>query len=152
LKGDPFWCQRLLQEGFTNIHQALLERFSGGGQLHKPNLLGNDIPRHGGSEERLLGQLSSRVQPKYLIAIGATIIALSMYVMTNINGDLDFWFFAKARMLLGVGLPLIFVPILSASYDGIPKHKTDQSRSRTRTASRRMRTPQASRIRRRCSS
>jgi DHA2 family multidrug resistance protein len=73
------------------------------------------------------GQLSSRVQPKYLIAIGAIIIALSMYDMTNINPDLGFWFFAKSRMLLGVGLPLIFVPILAASYDGIAKEKTDQA-------------------------
>jgi DHA2 family multidrug resistance protein len=30
-------------------------------------------------------------------------------------------------MLLGVGLPLIFVPILAASYDGIPRDKTDQA-------------------------
>jgi DHA2 family multidrug resistance protein len=73
------------------------------------------------------GQLSTRVQPRYLIAIGATIIALSMYVMTNINPDMSFWFFVKARMLTGVGLPLIFVPIMAASYDGIPPHKTDQA-------------------------
>jgi MFS transporter, DHA2 family, multidrug resistance protein len=73
------------------------------------------------------GQLSSRVQPKYLIAIGATIIALSMYVMTNINPDSAFWFFVKARMLTSVGLPLVFVPIMAASYDGIPPHKTDQA-------------------------
>ncbi|SHK82205.1 MFS transporter, DHA2 family, multidrug resistance protein [Bradyrhizobium lablabi] len=71
------------------------------------------------------GQLSSRVQPKYLIAIGATVIAASMYVMTNINPDMGFWFFVKARMLTSVGLPLIFVPIMAASYDGIPQHKTD---------------------------
>jgi len=69
--------------------------------------------------------LSTRVQPKYLIAIGATIIALSMYVMTNINPDSAFWFFVKARMLTSVGLPLVFVPIMAASYDGIPPHKTD---------------------------
>jgi MFS transporter, DHA2 family, multidrug resistance protein len=73
------------------------------------------------------GPLSSRVQPKYLIAIGAGIVALSMYGLTNIEGDLGFWFFAKSRMLLGVGLPLIFVPIMAASYDGIPKDKTDQA-------------------------
>jgi DHA2 family multidrug resistance protein len=75
----------------------------------------------------VVGPLSSRVQPKYLIALGAIICALSMYVMTNLDGDLDFWFFAKSRMLLGVGLPLIFVPILAASYDGIPRDKTDQA-------------------------
>src|SRR5260370_21042124 len=73
------------------------------------------------------GQLSSRVQPKYLIAGGAIIVALSMYDMTNLNGDLGFWFFAKSRMLLSVGLPLIFVPIMAASYDGIPQDKTDQA-------------------------
>jgi DHA2 family multidrug resistance protein len=73
------------------------------------------------------GVLSSRVQPKYLIAIGAIIVALSMYDMTNLTGDLDFWFFAKSRMLLSVGLPLIFVPIMAASYDGIPQDKTDQA-------------------------
>ncbi len=71
------------------------------------------------------GLLSSRVQPKYLITIGATIIALSMYVMTNINPDSGFWFFVQARMLTSVGLPLVFVPIMAASYDGIPPHKTD---------------------------
>ena len=30
-------------------------------------------------------------------------------------------------MLLGVGLPLIFLPIMAASYDGIPAGKTDQA-------------------------
>jgi DHA2 family multidrug resistance protein len=34
---------------------------------------------------------------------------------------------ARSRMLLGVGLPLIFVPIMAASYDGIPQSKTDQA-------------------------
>jgi len=47
--------------------------------------------------------------------------------MTNVYGDLGFWFMARSRMLLGVGLPLIFVPILAASYDGIPQSKTDQA-------------------------
>jgi DHA2 family multidrug resistance protein len=30
-------------------------------------------------------------------------------------------------MLLGVGLPLIFIPIMTASYDGLPQSKTDQA-------------------------
>jgi hypothetical protein len=43
-----------LQDGLTNIRQALLERFAGGRKIHKPTLLGNDVPRYGGSKERLL--------------------------------------------------------------------------------------------------
>jgi MFS transporter, DHA2 family, multidrug resistance protein len=75
----------------------------------------------------VVGRLSGKVQPKYLIAVGAVLTALSMYDMTNVYGDLDFWFMARSRMLLGVGLPLIFVPIIAASYDGLPPGKTDQA-------------------------
>jgi MFS transporter, DHA2 family, multidrug resistance protein len=75
----------------------------------------------------VVGRLAAKVQPKYLIIAGALVIALSMYAMTNVYGDLGFWFMARSRMLLGVGLPLIFVPIMAASYDGIPPSKSDQA-------------------------
>src|ERR1700751_192479 len=73
------------------------------------------------------GRVAAKVQPKYLIIAGAVIIALSMYGMTNVYADLGFWFMARSRMLLGVGLPLIFVPIMAASYEGIEPSKTDQA-------------------------
>jgi MFS transporter, DHA2 family, multidrug resistance protein len=75
----------------------------------------------------VVGRLAAKVQPKYLIIAGAVIIALSMYAMTNVYGDLGFWYMARSRMLLGIGLPLIFVPIMTASYDGILQSKTDQA-------------------------
>ena len=75
----------------------------------------------------VVGRISGKVQPKYLIIAGALIIALSMYDLTNVYGDLGFWFMARSRMLLGVGLPLIFLAITTASYDGIPPDKTDQA-------------------------
>jgi len=74
-----------------------------------------------------VGRLSGKVQPKYLIVAGSVITALSMYQMTNVYGDLGFWFFASSRMVLGVGFPLIFLSITTASYDGIPPDKTDQA-------------------------
>ena len=74
----------------------------------------------------VVGNLSGKVQPKYLIALGALIIALSMYQLTSVYSDLGFWFLAKSRMLQGIGLPLIFIPIIAASYYGIPANKTDQ--------------------------
>jgi len=36
--------------------------------------------------------------------------------MTSVYSDLGFWFMARLRMLYGAGLPLIFVPIMAASY------------------------------------
>jgi MFS transporter, DHA2 family, multidrug resistance protein len=75
----------------------------------------------------VVGWLSNKVQPKYLIAAGAILAALSMYELTNTYSDLGFWFFARTRMVLGIGLPLIFLPIMAASYDGVPPAKTDQA-------------------------
>jgi MFS transporter, DHA2 family, multidrug resistance protein len=75
----------------------------------------------------IVGPLTAKVQPKYLIVFGAVITAVSMYDMTNVYGDLDFWFFARSRMLLSLGLPFVFLPVITASYDGIPSGKTDQA-------------------------
>ena len=46
----------------------------------------------------VIGSISSKVQPKYLIMAGALIIAASMYELTNVYGNLNFWFFARSRM------------------------------------------------------
>jgi DHA2 family multidrug resistance protein len=75
----------------------------------------------------VVGQVSNRIQPKYLIMTGAIFAAISMYQLTNVYGDLDFWFLARTRMALGVGLPLIFIPIITASYDGIPANRVDMA-------------------------
>ncbi len=75
----------------------------------------------------VVGNLSSRFQPKYLIMTGAIFVAISMYQLTSVYGDLDFWFLARTRMALGVGLPLIFIPIIAASYDGIPPNRVDMA-------------------------
>ena len=73
------------------------------------------------------GRLVGKIQPKYLIAAGAVIIALSMYTLTNVYGDLGFWFMARSRMVFAAGIPLMFIPITAASYDGIPPDKTGQA-------------------------
>jgi MFS transporter, DHA2 family, multidrug resistance protein len=73
------------------------------------------------------GRLVGKVQPKYLIVAGAVIIALSLYALTNVYSDLGFWFFARSRMVFGVGVHLIYVSVTTASYHGIPPDKTDQA-------------------------
>ena len=75
----------------------------------------------------VVGQLSGKIQPKYLIATGASIVALAMWHLTSTYAGLNFGFFAWARVYIGIGLPLIFIPITAASYDGIAPDKTDQA-------------------------
>jgi DHA2 family multidrug resistance protein len=69
------------------------------------------------------------VQPKYLIAAGGAFVAYGMYYLTSLYGATDFGYFVWSRMIVGVGLPLMFLPITTASYDGIPASKTDQASS-----------------------
>jgi DHA2 family multidrug resistance protein len=67
------------------------------------------------------------VQPKYLIAAGAVIAGLAMIDLLRMTPGADFRFFAWSRIYLGIGLPLIFIPITTASYEGLPPGKTDQA-------------------------
>jgi MFS transporter, DHA2 family, multidrug resistance protein len=75
----------------------------------------------------VVGRLSPHIQPKYLIAGGAAITALTMYNLTYLYADLDFWFFASSHMYLRVGVPLMIPAITMASYYGIPRDKVDQA-------------------------
>jgi DHA2 family multidrug resistance protein len=72
------------------------------------------------------GRLSF-VQPKYLIATGSAFVAAGMYFSTQLYGDLNFGFFAVSRMIIGAGLPLMFLPVTAASYTGIPANRTDEA-------------------------
>src|SRR6185437_10635033 len=67
------------------------------------------------------------IQPRYLIAAGGAIACYAMVYMLRMTPDVDYWYFAWSRVYLGPGLPLIFIPITTASYDGIPPQKTDQA-------------------------
>ncbi len=75
----------------------------------------------------VIGRVSGRIQPKYLIACGAAIVALAMYDLTRLYGDVSFGFFAWSRVYIGIGLPMIFISITSASYEGIATSQTDQA-------------------------
>ncbi|ACL55357.1 DHA2 family efflux MFS transporter permease subunit [Methylobacterium nodulans] len=75
----------------------------------------------------VIGRIASVVQPKYLIAGGAAIIAVAMVDLTNLYGDLDFGFFVWSRIAIGIGLPMIFLSITAASYEGIAPAQTDQA-------------------------
>ncbi len=76
----------------------------------------------------IVGRLGA-VEPKYAIAVGGLIVAGAMYDLTRLYGGLNFGFFAWSRIYLGIGLPLVFNFVTSASYTGLPPEKTDQASS-----------------------
>jgi DHA2 family multidrug resistance protein len=75
----------------------------------------------------IVGRLIGFVQPKYLLVFGATVVALSMWHLTGLNGNITYGYAAMSRIFLAVGLPFLFLPVTTASYDGIPPDKTNQA-------------------------
>ena len=75
----------------------------------------------------ITGKLIGMVQPRYLIMTGAAIAALSMWHLTGLTGDISYGYAAMSRIYLAIGLPLLFLPVTTASYEGLPQEKTNQA-------------------------
>jgi DHA2 family multidrug resistance protein len=75
----------------------------------------------------IAAQASNLVQPKYLMALGLLILALAMWHLTSLPPDASFGFFSWARAYQMIGMPLLFVPITTASYADLPPDKTNQA-------------------------
>jgi DHA2 family multidrug resistance protein len=54
-------------------------------------------------------------------------VALAMWHMMSLSPDADFSFFAWARVYQTIGMPLLFIPITSASYAGVPADKSSEA-------------------------
>jgi len=74
----------------------------------------------------IVGQLVSRVDPRYLVFIGFTVTSAALYHMTVLNLDIDFRTAAMMRVFQTMGLAFIFIPINTLSYVGMPPNKSNQ--------------------------
>jgi MFS transporter, DHA2 family, multidrug resistance protein len=75
----------------------------------------------------IAGQISGWIQPKYLMVLGLSSIALSMWYSTSLTPDASFDYFGWIRVYQTVGLPFLFIPINTVAYDGLPPNKTNQA-------------------------
>jgi DHA2 family multidrug resistance protein len=74
----------------------------------------------------IVGQLTSKVQVRYLIAFGWLSMALAMlYSTTHFGLFLDFWSATRIRVVQVIGIGFLFVPITLASYVGIPQEQSN---------------------------
>jgi DHA2 family multidrug resistance protein len=74
----------------------------------------------------IAGQLSSRIQARYLIAFGWIGVAASMYVSVRmLNMGISFESAAKLRVLQLLPVPFIFIPATLVSYLGLPPGKNN---------------------------
>jgi len=77
-------------------------------------------------EMPIIGQLTTKIQARYLIAFGWSCLAIAMYYSTK-RIDLQISFSAAVwlRVAQIVGIGFLFVPISLAAYTGIPAEKNN---------------------------
>ena len=77
-------------------------------------------------EMPIVGQLTSQIQARYLIAFGWLAMALAMvYSTTHFGLFMDFWHATRIRTVQVIGIGFLFVPITLAAYVGIPQEQSN---------------------------
>jgi DHA2 family multidrug resistance protein len=72
------------------------------------------------------GRLIGKMDPRVLVCIGYTATALGLYNLTRLSLDTSFGTVVEWRMLQVIGLPLVFIPISTLNYVGVPTTKMNQ--------------------------
>jgi DHA2 family multidrug resistance protein len=80
------------------------------------------------AEMPLVGQLASRVQARFLVALGWAGVTLAMiYSAHRFDLLISFGSAAWMRVAQAAGLPLLFIPITLAAYVGLPAEKSNSA-------------------------
>jgi DHA2 family multidrug resistance protein len=72
------------------------------------------------------GRLIGKMDPRLLVCIGYVITAVGLYNLTRLSLDTSFATITQWRMFQVIGLPLVFIPISTLNYVGVPTTKMNQ--------------------------
>ena len=73
------------------------------------------------------GFLTSKVDPRYLIAFALAVQGVALWNMSTLNTQMSFHDAAMIRMIQSIGLPFLFVPITSVAYLGVKPEDNNQA-------------------------
>jgi len=71
----------------------------------------------------LAGKIIQKNNPKWTLMLGIIISALSTYLMSKFTLQTDFWSFVWPRVILGIGMGFLFVPLTTLTLSHISKEK-----------------------------
>jgi MFS transporter, DHA2 family, multidrug resistance protein len=73
----------------------------------------------------VVGILVSKLDARLLISFGCVVSAIALFWMAGWNLELDYGHAVRARMLQGLGLAFLFIPINVAAFAYVPKEKSN---------------------------
>jgi len=69
------------------------------------------------------GNLVSKINPRWILISGLLITAYSTHLMAQFNLSVDFNTVAWARVIMGLGMGLVFIPLVNMSLSGVKKEE-----------------------------
>ena len=72
------------------------------------------------------GILASKFDPRVIIAIGFALTSFGLFHVTNLYVGVSFGTLVAYHVIQVIGIPLIFIPISTLNYVGIPRNKFNQ--------------------------
>ena len=77
----------------------------------------------------IVGWLITVVNPKLIVAIGIVIFAYANYLMSGFNMSADFMAIIWPRVVMSVGLGMVFIPLTTLSLSSVPKEEMGNATS-----------------------
>ncbi|HOX16328.1 MAG TPA: DHA2 family efflux MFS transporter permease subunit [Smithellaceae bacterium] len=77
----------------------------------------------------IVGWLITVVNPKLIVAIGLVVFAYANYLMSGFNMSADFMTIIWPRVVMSVGLGMVFIPLTTLSLSSIPKEEMGNATS-----------------------
>ena len=74
----------------------------------------------------IAGILASRFDPRVIIASGFALTAFGLFHASSIHYGVSFETMVSFRIIQVIGIPLIFIPISTLNYVGVPRNKYSQ--------------------------
>ncbi len=74
-----------------------------------------------------VGRMVSKVQARYLIAIGLTLCSIGMFATMRFTPETDFHTFVIFRIMQVVGLPFLFIPVSTLAFANIEKERSNKA-------------------------
>jgi len=74
----------------------------------------------------MVGNLIGRVDTRLLVLVGALFNIASLWLLQNINLEVDFTYLMLSRILQGFGLGFLFVPVTAAAFVRLTPQETGQ--------------------------
>ena len=77
----------------------------------------------------VVGHMVGRRDARYMIIFGMVVLAISLFMMSRYDLQISFWDAATPRIVMGMGLAFLFVPLSTVTFAYTPREQMGTARA-----------------------